>query len=148
MILHSVFIRHLTCYTWHVTSDTDTWHVILDIWFMTPALSIYTGIRYLQALDMLYLIPDPQHLILDTGTWYVILDTWSWHPVYNMLSCGTSTLTWYCDTWPDIITLDTCIILHIHDYHFYRDLAWLLYYYQTFDTPELLCSWTLVYLNP
>ena len=121
-------------------------------------------------LDMLYLIPDLWHVIFDTGTWHVILDTWSttldiwhrylichtwhliltpdiWHMLILMLSHGTSTLTWYCDTWPDTITPDTCIIWHIHDYHFYGDLAWLLYCYQIFGTPELLCSWTPVYLN-
>jgi len=67
------------------------------------------------------------------------LDTW------HMLSHGTSThLTWYCDTWLDTITPVTCITWHIHDYHFYGDLAWLLYCYQTSGTSELLYSWTLV----
>jgi len=51
-------------------------------------------------------------------------------------------LTWYCGTWLDTITPDTYITLHIHDYYFYGDLAWLLYSYQTSGAPELLCSWT------
>jgi len=37
---------------------------------------------------------------------------------------------------PDIVIPDTCITWHIHDYHFYGDLAWLLYCYQTSGTPE------------
>ena len=136
--------RHLIYYTWHLIHDT---------WYLTPAL------------DMLYLTLDLRHMISDTGTWYVILDTGSptldiwhryltchtWHLILTpniwhmltltwLLSRGTSTLTWYCATWPDTITPDTYIIWHIHDYHFYRDLAWLLYCYQIFGTPVLLSS--------
>ena len=134
MLLYSVFTPALSIYT-------DTWHVTLDIWFMTPALGIYTGTWYLK--------PVPRHLIFrHRYSTYVILDTWPWHPLYDMFSCGTSTLTWHCDPWPDTTTPDTCIIWHIHDYHFYGDLAWLLYFYQIFGTPELLYSWTPVYLNP
>ena len=82
MMLYSVFTRPWTCYTWHVTSDTDprlvvldirfmtpahgiytgTWRVTLDIWSMTPALGIYTGTQYL-------------HHHLACYTWYMIYDT-------------------------------------------------------------------------
>ena len=89
----------------------------------------------------------------DTGIWHVI--TWHliltpniWHLTIDMLSLGTIHLTWCCDTWLNTITPDTYIILPIHDYHFYGNLAWLLYYYQTFGAPELLCSWTPVFPNP
>jgi len=114
--------------TWYLT--LDIWHVILDSWYMTPVL------------DMLYLTPD---------TWHLIYDTWrlTYYHSFDMLSHGTSTLdTWYCDTWLDTITPDTCITWHIHDYHFYGDLAWLLYCYQTSCTPKLLNSCTLELLYP
>ena len=131
--------RHLTCYIWHVISDTDTGHVILDTWYRTPAL------------DMLYytwlLIHDTWSC---TGTWYVILATWSWHLIYDMIHASIYLPRFHMVQvhWPDTIIPDTCIIWHIHDYHFYGDLAWLLYCYQTFGTPKLLCSWTPVFLNP
>jgi len=44
-MLYSVFSRHLTCFTWHLISDT---------WYLTPTL------------DMLYLTPDRWHVISDT----------------------------------------------------------------------------------
>jgi len=121
------------------TPTPDTLYLIYNLWLrhsiFTLALGIYTGTWYL--------IPVPRHLIFrHRYSIYVILDTWSWHPVYDILSCGTSTLTWHCDPWPDTTIPDTCIIWHIHDYHFYGDLTWLLYYYQTFGTPELLYTWT------
>jgi len=130
----------------------DSWHG-----YLTPVL------------DMLYLTPDLWHMISDTSTWHVILDSWSltldiWHwylicytrhrhLIYDIwhLTCFHMVLvhlTWYWDTWLDTIVLDTCIILYIHDYHFYGDLAWLLYCYLTSGTPELLCSWTPVFMNP
>jgi len=109
-------------------------------------------------LICLYLTLDPWHLISDTGTWYVITwhlipDTWymtfdNWHAITH-LTCfhmALVHLTWCCDTWLDYYY--TCIIMAIHDYHFYGDLAWLLYCYQIYSTPELLCSWTPVFLNP
>ena len=173
MLLYTVFTPALSIYTdtWHVTLDiwfmtpalgiyTGTrylhrylvftpilgkLHLIYELWLrhsvFTLVLSICTGTWYLK--------PVPRHLIFrHRYSIYVILDTWSWYPVYDMLSCGTSTLTWHCDPWPDTTTLDTCIIWHIHDYHFYGDLVWLLYYYQIFGTTEFLYSWTPVYLNP
>jgi len=164
----------LTCYTWHLILDIwhwhltcYTWHLILDTWYLTLAL------------DMLYLTPDTWHLISDTGTWYVILDTWSttldiwhryltcyhltpdtWHLIYDtwqmtcyhlldMLSHGTSTLDLILWHRLVIVIPDTCITLHIHDYHFYRDLAW--YYTVTKPllflnscAPEFLYPWTPV----
>ena len=144
---------YLTPHTWHLISDTGTWHVItwhriLDTWYLIPVL------------DMLSLDTDTWHLISDTGTWHVITwypipDTWymaldNWHAI-TYLTCFHMVLvhlTWYCDTWLDTITPDTCIILHIHDYHFYGNLSWLLYCYQSTNTPVLLCSWTHVFLNP
>jgi len=128
-------------------------HLTRDIWHrhsvFTPVLGIYTGTQYLHrhlACYTWYVIYDSGtwylhwHSIYRPGTWYVILDTCTWHTVYDMLSCGTNTLTWHRDSWPDTTTPDTCIIWHIHDYHFYGDLAWLLYYYRIFGTPELLYS--------
>ena len=93
------------------------------------------------------------YLISDTGTCHTMLITWYMISVlavlcllldiwYRYLPCYTYRLipdTWYCGT---------CIILHIHGYYFYGDLAWLLYCYQIFGTPELLYSWTPVFLNP
>ena len=116
--------------TWHLISDTDTWHVFT--WHLMSDTSTWHVITW-------YLIPD---------TWYMTLV--NWHAI-TYLTCFHMTLvhlTWCCDTWLDTIIPGTCITLHIYDYHFYEDLAWLLYYYQTFGTPELLCSWTPVFLNP
>jgi len=114
--------------TLHLIFDTDTWHLIPDTWYLTLAL------------DMLSL-----------NTWYLISDTWRlkcYHLIldicYHLVLIH---LTWCCDTWLDSITHDTCITLHIHDYHFYGELTWLLYCYQTSGTPEFLYNWTLVLLN-
>jgi len=85
-----------------------------------------------------YLICCTWHLIPDT--WYMTLDDWHAITYLTCFHMELAHLTWYCDTWLDTSTPDTCITLHIHDYHFYGDLAWLLYCYQTSGTPELLCS--------
>jgi len=122
----------------------------LDIWpRYLPCLSLDIWHRYLSyisldidtVLGMLYLLFDIWYRNLPCYTYYLISDTGTCHAIrlisdawYN----NTWHLTWYCGT---------CIILHIHDYYFYRDLAWLLYCYQIFDTPELLYSWTPVLLN-
>jgi len=114
-----IWHRHLICYTWHLISGT---------WYLIPVF------------DMLHLTPDTWHLIHNT-----------WQLTCYHLTCFhmvLAHLTWYCDTWLDTIIPDTCIILHIHYYHFYGDLAWLLYCYQASGTPELLCSWTTLFLNP
>jgi len=90
----------------------DTWSLTLNIWHWY--------------LTCYHLTPDTWHLISDTWRLTYAI-TWYWY-------------TWCCDTWLDIITLDTCITLPIHDYHFYGNLTWLLYCYQTSDTPVLLNS--------
>ena len=136
-VIYDTDARYVILDTWSTTLDIwhwylicHTWHLIHGTWYLTPVLDLLS-------LDTWYLTPDIGHLIHDT--WYHSLD---------MLSHGTSIfdlILWY---WLDTITPDTRIILHIHDYHFYGDLAWLLYCYQIFGTPELLCSWTPVYLNP
>ena len=96
-MLYSVFTRPWTCYTWHVTSDTDTWHVILDIWFMTPALGIYTGTQYLH-----------RHLIC--YTWYLIpLDIRHRYLIYLTPAPDTRYMTCFHviqTHWLDIVTLD------------------------------------------
>ena len=121
---------YFTLDIWHWYLSCYTWHLILDTWYLTPVLDMLS-------LDTWYLTSDIWHLTID-----MLSLTWL------MLSPGTSThLTWYCDTWLDTITPDTCITWHIHDYHFYGNLAWLLYCYQTSGTPELLYSWTPVLLN-
>ena len=120
----------------------DTWHVILDIWFMTPALGIYTGTWYV-ILDNVprHLIFRHQYLI------YVILDTCSWYLVYDMLSCGISTMTWHCDPWSDTTTLipilyDIFMTITFtgtwHDYYIITRYLVLM----SSCTPELLYTWT------
>jgi len=138
---------YLTTDPWHLISDSDTWHVITwylipDTWYPIPVL------------DMLYLTPDSRYLIYDTDLLYLTPDTWymtldNWHAITHLICFHMVLvhLTWYCDTWLDNIIPDTCITLHIHDYHFYGDLVWLLYYYQTSGILELLCSRAPVFLN-
>ena len=79
---------------------------------------------------------------LTPDTWHLIYDTWQltcYHLILDICYHLILThLTWYCDTWLDTIISDTCITWHIQDYHFYGDLAWLLYCYQTSGTPELM----------
>ena len=70
---HSVFTPVLSIYT-------DTWHVTLDMLFMTPALGIYTGTRY---VDPVLDICHTWHLHLTHGIWYAFmwykyLDLTSW----------------------------------------------------------------------
>jgi len=143
----SCIILHDQMIAWHIilwlcidSPDTDMliiwhWYVILDTW----SLIVNIWHRY---LTRYHLTPD---------TWHLIYNTWQL-TCYNLIldicyHLVLTHLTWYCDTWLDTITLGTCITLHIHDYHLYGDLVWLLYCYQTFGTPERLCSWTPVYLN-
>ena len=134
-----IWHRYLTCY--HLTPDA--WYLTLDDWHAITYLTCFHMVLvhliwcYDTWLDYYY----TWHLISATGTWYVILDIW--HLIYDTwhLTCFHMVLvhlTWYCDTWLDTIVLDACITLHIHDYHFYGDLAWILYCYQIFGTPVLL----------
>ena len=109
-MLYTVFTRPWTCYTWHVTSDTDpghvildTWHVILDIWFMTPAHGIYTDTWHV-TLDIWFMTPA---LGIYTGTWY--LDTSIWHMSYLTPAPDTRYMTCFHVVqvhWLDIVTLD------------------------------------------
>ena len=132
--------RYLPCYTYYLISDTGTCHAMLITWYLIPVLAmLYLSLdiwhRYLPCLSL-----DIWHRYLPCYTYRLIPDTWynnTWH-----LTCYHPVLihlTWYCGTY---------IILHIHDYYFYGDLAFLLYCYQIFGTPELMCSWTPVFLNP
>jgi len=82
------------------------------------------------------------HLMPGTDTWHLLSDTWRltcYHLIldicYHLVLIH---LTWCCDTWLEIITLDTCITLSIHEYRLYGDLTWLLYCYQTSGTPVFL----------
>ena len=115
---------------------TWRWLFILDTWFLTLVIWHWYLTCYHLTLDPWHPIPD---------TWYMILDNWYaiTHLIYFHMALVH--LTWCCDTWLGYYY--TCIIFSVHDYHFYGDLAWLLYYYQTFGTPEFLCSWTPVLLN-
>ena len=130
------------------------WHVILDTWYRTPVLDLLylTLDIWHRYLICYYLTPD--RLILDTwylapvldmllpDTWYITLDNWHAITYWTCFHMVLVHLTGYCDTWMDTITPDTCITLRIHDYHFYGNMARLLYCYHAFGTPELLYSWT------
>ena len=135
--------RHLACYTWYMIYDYGTRylhrHLACYTWYrlrhsaFTLALGIYTGTWYLK--------PIPQHLIFrHQYSIYVILDTCSWHPVYDMLSCGISTLTWHCDPWPNTTTL------HLY----YMTYSWLSLLRGLGMTiillPDIWYSWTPVLL--
>ena len=112
---HSVFTPVLSIYT-------DTWHVTLDILFMTLALGIYTGTQYIDpVLDLCH----TWHLALTPGIWYAF--------------CGTNTLTWHHDPWPDTTTPDTCIISLL------RGLGMIIIFTRHL---VFLNSCTPVYLNP
>ena len=116
---------------WYMIPDTGTYHAIFNPWYWTPALA------------MLYLTYDTWHRHLPCYIWHMISDTGTWH----MLSPGPSTLDLIL--WPLTRYYYTWHLYYraYYDYHFYGDLAWLLYCYQTSVTPELLYSWTLVLLN-
>jgi len=166
LVIWPWYIYTGTCHAYYLISDTGTCHAILIIWYLIPVLamldlSLNIWRRYLSWLS----------LDINTGTCHAILVIWYLIPVlvtlyllfdiwYRYLPCYTYRLlpdTWYNNTWHltcyhlVLVHLTwycgTCIILHIHDYYFYRNLAWLLYCYQIFGTPELLYSWSPVLLN-
>ena len=116
----------VTCHAYHLISDTGTCHA-----FHLISIPVFV---------MLHLLLDIWYRYLPCYTYRLLPNTWYnniWH-----LTCYHPVLvhlTWY---------YGTCIILHIHDYYFYGDLAWLLYCYQIFGTLELLNSWAPVLLNP
>jgi len=138
IILHDLLITwHWLVYTWHLIPDTwylilildmlslDTWSLTIDIWHWY--------------LTCYHLTPDTWHLISDSWRltcYHLILDI-----CYHLVLID---LTWCCGTWLDIITPDICSTLLIHDYYFYGDLTWLLYYYQASSTLQLLYCWTPV----
>ena len=122
-LTHDIWQRYLTCYTWYL---------ILDTWYLTSVLDM-------SSLNTWYLTP----VNLVYNIWWLTC----YHSL-NMLSHGTSTLdlilwhlTGYYCTWRLYYFAYSWLSL-------LRGLAWLLYYYQIFGTPELLCSWTPVFLNP
>ena len=102
----------LVTWPWYIC--TGTCHAILITWYLTPVLAML-------------------HLSLDIWHRYLPWSLTCYHLVLVYL-------TWYCDTWLDIITPDTCISLHIHDYHFYGDLIITL-------SPDIWYSWTPILLN-
>jgi len=108
--------------TWHLISDTGTWYAIT--WHLIPVLDMLS-------LDTWYLTPDIWHLII--GSYHLILDI-----CYHLV---LTHLTWYCNTWLNTITPDTCNTLHIHDYHFNGDLDMIIILLPA-DTPKLLNSST------
>ena len=124
-----IWHRYLPCLSLDI--DTGTCHAILIIWYRHRYLPCYT--YYLISTPVLvmlylYLISIPVHAML-----YLLFDIW-----YRYSPCYTYRLlpdtwysntwhsTWYCDTWLVTVIPGTCIILHIHDYYFYGNLAWLL----------------------
>ena len=130
-LIYDLWLRH-SVFTLAHGIYTGTCHAIFDTWYPTPVLA------------MLHLSLDIRHRYLICHTWHLLLTPGIWYA-----------FMWYEIPGPDIVTLDRtlpprylCIIWHIHDYHCYGDLAWLLYYYQILGTPKLLYSWTPVYLNP
>jgi len=154
MLYLSLDIRHryLPCYTYHLISDTGTYHAILITWYPTPIfamLHLSLDIRYR------YLLCYTYHLIPNTGTCHAILITWYLTPVLTMLYLTVDMLlltwhaiTWYQYTWPDIVTPDWLLFyLASVLYCIFMILTftgtWLLYCYQTFDTPVLLNSYIL-----
>ena len=118
--------------------------LIFDVVTLTDILVtwpwyIYTGTCHATLITLyltLYLPCCTYHLISDTGTYHIILDGWR---AITHLTCYPLVLvylTWYCDTWLDTIIPDTCITWHIHDYHFYGDMAC----YYTMTRPRVLLN--------
>ena len=110
---------HLTPDPRHLISDTGTWHVILDTWYLTHDI----WHRYLTCY---YLTPEVWHRYLTCYTWHLILDTWYLTLALGMLYLTPDiwymtldtwhAITWYWHIWPNIVTperilsLDTCIL--------------------------------------
>ena len=121
----------------HLISDTGICHVILITWYLTPVL-----VMLCLSLDIWhrYLPCYAYHLISNTDTCHAILDTWYLTPALNMLSPGINSLDLILWHLTGYYTPDTCISLHIHDYHFYGDLIIIL-------SQDIWYSWTPVLLN-
>ena len=89
--------QHLICYIWLMISDTGTWHVILDTWYLSHDI----WHRYLTCHN---LTPD---------TWLLLYNTWRL-TCYHSLHMVLVHLTWYCDTWLETIVPNTlCIFITI-----------------------------------
>jgi len=125
-LTHDIWQRYLSCYTYHMISNTDTYHAILIIWYLTPILAML----YLtldighRVLVMLYLTPD----IITLDTWHAItrtstLDLILWHLYYITYS------------WLSLLRGLGMIIILLPDFWY----SWTL---------VLLNSWTPVFLNP
>ena len=94
--LHLTPVLDMLLLTWHLRSDTGTWHVItwhliLNTWYLTPVF------------DML-LLDTTWHLISSTGTWHVTLDTWYltldiWHRYLTCYHLTPNTWLLIYDTW-------------------------------------------------
>ena len=110
-VIFSTWLHAIWVNIWYCTRYLpDTWHVILDT--SRPTLIV----------DMLYLMHDLWHQHLIYYIWYLIHDTrylhrhlicYTWHliltpGIWHAL-CGTSTLTWHRDPWPDTTTHDTVL---------------------------------------
>jgi len=128
---HDILHRYLTYYACHLIydmlylpPDIDTCHAIFDRWYPTPVLVL------------LHLSLDIRHWFLICHTWHLLLTPGIWYDFmwYEYLDLTSWLLTGHYHSW-------YLIIWHIHDYHYYGDMTWLLYYYyQIFGTPELLYS--------
>jgi len=136
-----IYTWYLACYIWHMI------HTILNTWYLIPVLAM---LYLLLDIWYRYLPCYAYYLIPDTGTCHVIFDIWYPTPVLAMLYLPLDMWHWYL-LWHLtcyhlvlvylIWCCDTCISLHIHDYHFYGDLIIIL-------LPDIWYSWTPVYLNP
>jgi len=125
---------------------TETWHVTLDIWFMTLTLSIYTGTRYL-------------HRHLACYTWYMIYDTGTRYidPVLDICHTWHLTLTpgiWHAFMWYEYLELTSWpLTRHYHPWYLYNmTYSWLSLLRRLGMTiillPDIWYSWTPVHLNP
>ena len=133
------YTRYLPCYIWHMIPDTGIchiWHRHLPWYIWHWYLPCYMWNRHLSCYIW--------HMIPDIGTCHAIFDTWYMTPVFDICyHLALAHLTWYCDTWPDTITLDTCTPCIFMAITFTG--TWLLYYTIYL---VLLDSCILVYLNP
>ena len=108
MMLYLVFTRHLTCYTWCMIYDTDTWYVILD------TCSTALDIRHR------YLICHTCHLILTPGIWHMLTFTWYAFMWYKYIDLISWLLTGHYHPWylyymaPDVVApVSYCIFMTI-----------------------------------
>jgi len=86
--------RTPACYTWHLISDTDTCHAILDTWYLTPVLATDTG-TYHAILDTWYTTPILTMLYLTLDIWHWYLPCYTWHLIYDTGTCHAILDIWY-----------------------------------------------------